>query len=225
MSRRLYPNLKRLLDLAIVVLTSVVIVPVLLLIALAVRLNLGSPVLFRQQRCGREGRLFQIVKFRTMRDAVGADGHPLPDSERLTKFGNFLRGTSMDELPELWNVLVGDMAIVGPRPFISEYLPLYTRDQMRRHEVRPGITGWAQVNGRNTISWEDRFALDVWYVDNYSFWLDVKIVLMTVGKVLSRKDLSHAGEATMKKFGGTQPSDLATSNPQLSHAAATSEQR
>jgi lipopolysaccharide/colanic/teichoic acid biosynthesis glycosyltransferase len=225
MSRRLYPPLKRLIDLTLVVLTSVFVVPLLLLIALAVRLNLGSPVLFRQERCGRDGRRFQIVKFRTMRNAAGPDGQPLPDSERLTKFGNFLRGTSMDELPELWNVFVGDMAIVGPRPFISEYYPLYTPEQTRRHEVRPGITGWAQVNGRNTISWEDRFALDVWYVDNYSFWLDVKIVFMTVGKVLSRKDLSHAGEATMKKFSGTPPSDAKPDGAQLSHSAATSKSR
>lgn len=175
----------------------------MVLLAAVVRLRLGRPVLFCQCRPGWHGEPFQMVKFRTMRDACDPAGKPLPDSERLTDFGRWLRATSLDELPELWNVLKGDMSLVGPRPLLMEYLPLYSPEQARRHEVRPGITGWAQVNGRNAISWEEKFALDVWYVDNHSFWLDVKILWMTVKKVVVRDGISAAGEATMPKFSGS----------------------
>jgi lipopolysaccharide/colanic/teichoic acid biosynthesis glycosyltransferase len=160
--------------------------------------------LFKQVRPGKDGKPFQMVKFRTMRDAVDAEGKPLPDSERLTPFGNWLRSTSLDELPELWNVLIGDMSLVGPRPLLMEYLPLYNAEQYRRHEVRPGVTGWAQVNGRNAISWEEKFKLDVWYVNNQSFLLDIKILWLTVKKVLVRDGISAEGEATMSKFTGTK---------------------
>lgn len=176
--------------------------PVLFMVMLLVRTKLGSPVLFAQQRPGLGGRVFRIYKFRTMTDARGADGELLSDSERLTRFGALLRSTSLDELPELWNVLKGDMSLVGPRPLLVEYLDRYTPEQARRHEVRPGITGWAQVNGRNALSWEDRFELDVWYVENRSLLLDVKILAMTVWTVLRREGISSAGEATMSEFLG-----------------------
>lgn len=176
----------------------------LLVLVLLIRYNLGSPFFFRQTRPGLHGRPFEMVKFRTMTDERDADGNLLPDAERLTKFGKFLRSTSLDELPELWNVLKGDMSLVGPRPLLMEYLPLYTKEQARRHEVRPGITGWAQVNGRNALSWEEKFALDVWYVENQSFWLDIKILWLTVKKVLVREGISATGEATMSKFTGTK---------------------
>lgn len=180
----------------------------LLVLVLLVRWRLGSPVFFRQQRPGLHGKPFHMVKFRTMTDARDAEGKLLPDAERLTKLGQFMRSTSLDELPELWNVLKGDMSLVGPRPLLMEYLPLYSSEQARRHEVRPGITGWAQVNGRNALSWEEKFALDVWYVDHRSFWLDVKILFMTVKKVLVRDGISATGEATMSKFtGGQMPKD------------------
>jgi lipopolysaccharide/colanic/teichoic acid biosynthesis glycosyltransferase len=169
-----------------------------------VRVKLGSPVFFRQTRPGKDGEPFQMVKFRTMLDAVNKDGKPLPDDQRMTRFGSFLRSASLDELPELWNVLKGDMSLVGPRPLLLEYLPLYSKEQYRRHEVRPGVTGWAQVNGRNAISWEDKFRLDVWYVDNQSFWLDLKILLLTVKKVLVRDGIRGEGEATMSKFTGNK---------------------
>jgi lipopolysaccharide/colanic/teichoic acid biosynthesis glycosyltransferase len=182
----------------------VLCVPLLLLIWLVCR-KLGSPVFFRQLRPGMHGKPFEIVKFRTMTDECAADGELLPDGQRLTPFGRFLRASSLDELPELWNVLKGDMSLVGPRPLLMEYLPLYTPDQARRHEVRPGITGWAQVNGRNAISWEDKFALDVWYVDHRSWWLDMKILWLTVRKVLLRDGISAAGEATMTRFTGSNP--------------------
>jgi lipopolysaccharide/colanic/teichoic acid biosynthesis glycosyltransferase len=165
---------------------------------------MGKPVFFRQIRPGRYGKPFQMVKFRTMRDALDANGNPLPDSERLTRLGRFLRSSSIDELPELWNVLKGEMSLVGPRPLLMEYLPLYSPDQDRRHEVRPGVTGWAQINGRNAISWDQKFALDVWYVDNRSFWLDVKIIWLTLRKVVKREGISAAGEATMPKFEGSK---------------------
>ena len=174
----------------------------LLLLCVMVRFKLGSPVLFRQTRPGLHGKPFKMVKFRTMTDARGPDGQLLPDAERLTAFGRFLRSSSFDELPELWNVLKGDMSLVGPRPLLMEYLPLYSPEQARRHEVRPGITGWAQVNGRNALSWEDKFLLDVWYVDHRSLWLDIKILWLTVRKVLVREGISAAGEATMPKFTG-----------------------
>lgn len=169
-----------------------------------VRRKLGSPVFFRQVRPGLHGKPFEMVKFRTMTSERGPDGQLLPDAVRLTPFGRFLRASSLDELPELWNVLKGDMSLVGPRPLLMEYLPLYTSEQVRRHEVRPGITGWAQVNGRNAISWEDKFQLDVWYVDHRSLWLDLRILWMTVRKVLVRDGISAAGEVTMPKFEGNK---------------------
>jgi lipopolysaccharide/colanic/teichoic acid biosynthesis glycosyltransferase len=182
----------------------VVLLPVIIVVALLIRRRLGSPVLFRQTRPGKDGKPFQMVKFRTMLDAVDAQGNSLPDSERMTPFGQFLRSTSLDELPGLWSVLKGDMSLVGPRPLLMEYLPLYSKEQYRRHDVRPGVTGWAQVNGRNAISWEEKFKLDVWYVDNRSFWLDLKILSLTVKKVLVRDGISGEGEATMSKFTGSK---------------------
>ena len=177
-------------------------VPLLLLLVL-VRVKLGSPVFFRQRRPGLNGSPFEVIKLRTMTDARGADGQLLSDAQRLTSFGRFLRASSMDELPELWNVIRGDMSLVGPRPLLMEYLPLYSTVQARRHEVRPGITGWAQVNGRNALSWEEKFKLDVWYVDNRTLWLDIKILWLTVRKVLVRDGISAAGEATMPRFTGS----------------------
>ncbi|WP_460837941.1 sugar transferase [Noviherbaspirillum agri] len=174
----------------------------LLLLSWQVSRKLGRPIFFSQIRPGLHGRPFQMVKFRTMTNAYGADGQLLPDSDRLTDFGRFLRATSLDELPELWNVLKGDMSLVGPRPLLMEYLPLYSPEQARRHEVRPGITGWAQVNGRNTLSWEAKFKLDVWYVDHRSLWLDLKILWLTVRRVIARDGISAAGDATMPKFTG-----------------------
>jgi lipopolysaccharide/colanic/teichoic acid biosynthesis glycosyltransferase len=163
---------------------------------------MGPPALFRQLRPGLNGRPFELIKFRTMRNAVGSDGRPLPDAERLTAFGRWLRATSLDELPELWNVLRGEMSLVGPRPLLMEYLPLYSPEQSRRHDVRPGITGWAQVNGRNTISWTRKFELDVWYVDRHNLWLDVKIIVMTIRRALERDGISAPGSATADKFEG-----------------------
>ena len=177
--------------------------PILLVVALLVSRKLGSPVLFSQVRPGLYGKPFRMIKFRTMTDARDANGELLPDSIRLTTFGKFLRSSSLDELPGLWNVLKGDMSLVGPRPLLMEYLPRYTPQQARRHAVRPGITGWAQVNGRNAISWNQKFKLDVWYVDNQSFWLDLKILLLTVKKVFVREGISAEGEATMPKFTGS----------------------
>jgi lipopolysaccharide/colanic/teichoic acid biosynthesis glycosyltransferase len=174
----------------------------LLVLAWQVRRKLGSPVLFTQVRPGMHGKPFRMVKFRTMTDACDASGALLPDAQRLTTFGRFLRASSLDELPELWNVLRGEMSLVGPRPLLMEYLPLYSPQQARRHEVRPGISGWAQVNGRNAISWADKFALDVWYVDHRSLWLDVRILWLTVRRVLARNGISAAGEATMPRFEG-----------------------
>jgi lipopolysaccharide/colanic/teichoic acid biosynthesis glycosyltransferase len=180
----------------------VILAPVILIVAWQIKRQLGSPVFFRQTRPGKDGKPFQMVKFRTMLDAVDTQGNSLPDSERMTESGHLLRSTSLDELPGLWNVLKGEMSLVGPRPLLMEYLPLYSKKQYRRHDVRPGVTGWAQVNGRNAISWESKFKLDVWYVDNRSFWLDVKILLLTVKKVLIRDGISGEGEATMSKFTG-----------------------
>lgn len=194
---------KRLLDFFLALMALLVLWPILLLIAWQVRRKLGSPVFFRQTRPGWKGRPFEMVKFRTMRDAMGRDGQPLPDAERLTPFGNFLRSASLDELPELWNVLKGDMSLVGPRPLLMEYLPLYSSEQARRHEVRPGVTGWAQINGRNALSWEDKFKLDVWYVDHRSLWLDMRILMLTVKKVFVREGISADGEATMPRFTGS----------------------
>jgi lipopolysaccharide/colanic/teichoic acid biosynthesis glycosyltransferase len=196
--------MKRLFDLVVSGAALIILSPLLLAISVTIRLNLGSPVLFRQRRPGRNGRPYQMVKFRTMRDAVDIDGGPLPDDERMTPLGRMLRTTSLDELPELWNVIRGDMSLVGPRPLLMEYLSLYTPEQARRHEVRPGITGWAQVNGRNAISWEEKFRLDVWYVDNRSFLLDLKILLLTVKKVFVREGISQEGQATMERFTGSE---------------------
>jgi lipopolysaccharide/colanic/teichoic acid biosynthesis glycosyltransferase len=176
--------------------------PIIAVVILMIRIKLGSPVYFRQARPGLHGKPFQMIKFRTMRDVVDLSGNPLPDSERITPFGSFLRSTSLDELPELWNVLKGDMSLVGPRPLLMEYLPLYSKEQARRHEVKPGITGWAQVNGRNAISWDEKFKLDVWYVDNRSFWLDIRIIIMTIIKVVLRDGVSAYGEATTSRFVG-----------------------
>ncbi len=200
--------LKRLFDIAAAGAGLIALSPVLLVLALMVRARLGTPVLFRQPRPGLHGRPFEMIKFRTMRDAIGSDGRPLPDADRLTPFGRWLRATSLDELPELWNVLKGEMSLVGPRPLLMEYLPLYSPEQARRHEVRPGVTGWAQVNGRNAIGWEEKFALDVWYVDNRSFRLDVSILLSTVIKALRRENISAEGAATMDRFVGPAPSTM-----------------
>lgn len=177
--------------------------PIFLVLAILIALRLGRPVLFTQTRPGLHGKPFRMFKFRSMTSSCDVNGHLLPDEQRLTPFGQRLRSTSLDELPGLWAVLKGDMSLVGPRPLLMEYLPLYTPEQARRHEVRPGITGWAQVNGRNAISWEEKFALDVWYVDNQSLWLDIKILFLTVKKVLVRDGISAAGEATMSKFTGS----------------------
>jgi len=196
--------MKRIVDVLVSLLALVLLSPVIVIVAWKIRKNLGSPVLFRQVRPGKGGKAFAMVKFRTMRDATDEDGNPLPDEERLTPFGNFLRSASLDELPELWNVIKGDMSLVGPRPLLMEYLPLYSKEQYRRHEVRPGVTGWAQVNGRNALSWEEKFKLDVWYVENHSFWLDIKILFLTVKKVLIRDGISAEGEATMSKFTGAE---------------------
>ncbi len=193
---------KRAFDIAVSAALLLCLAPLLLLLAWLIRRKLGTPVLFCQMRPGRHGKLFTMYKFRTMRDAADAHGKPLPDAERLTPFGRKLRAASLDELPELWNVLKGDMSLVGPRPLLPEYLPLYNAEQSRRHEVRPGITGWAQVNGRNAISWPEKFRLDVWYVDHRSFWLDIKILLLTVKKVFARDGINSEGEATAAKFEG-----------------------
>jgi len=195
--------LKRLFDAFAAAFGLLILTPVILMVAWQVKHKLGSPVFFRQTRPGLHGKPFKMIKFRTMLDAVNAQGNPLPDSERMTPFGQFLRASSLDELPGLWNVLKGDMSLVGPRPLLMEYLPLYSKEQYRRHDVRPGVTGWAQVNGRNAISWEDKFKLDVWYVDNRSFWLDLKILLLTVRKVLVRDGISGGGEVTMSRFTGS----------------------
>ncbi len=195
--------IKRLLDIVIASIALILLSPVYFIVARKVKKNLGSPVLFRQVRPGLHGKPFEMIKFRTMKDAVDANGNPLPDSERLTPFGKMLRATSLDEMPELWNVIKGDMSIVGPRPLLVEYLPLYNEEQAKRHHVRPGITGYAQVNGRNAISWEKKFELDTWYVENQSLWLDFKIMIKTVKKVLAKDDISAEGEVTMSKFTGT----------------------
>lgn len=196
--------MKRTFDVIAAGLALLVLAFPLLVLTLLVHIRLGSPVFFRQVRPGLHGKPFRMIKFRTMTDARGPDGELMSDAERLTPFGRWLRATSLDELPEIWNVLKGDMSLVGPRPLLMEYLPLYSPDQARRHEVRPGITGWAQVNGRNAISWEERFRLDVWYVDHRSLSLDFWILLLTLKKVLIRDGISYAGEATMHKFNGSQ---------------------
>lgn len=194
--------MKRAIDLFISLLAMFFLAIPFLLLMLFVRVKLGHPVFFKQLRPGLNAQPFEMVKFRTMTDERDAQGNLLPDSDRLTSFGQFLRSTSLDELPELWNVLKGEMSLVGPRPLLMDYLPLYNADQARRHEVRPGLTGWAQVNGRNAISWDDKFKLDVWYVDHQSLWLDLKILLITLKKVLVKEGISAAGEATMPLFKG-----------------------
>lgn len=195
--------LKRILDITIASTALILLSPLYFYVAYKVKKNLGSPVLFRQVRPGLHGKPFEMIKFRTMKDAIDERGNPLPDSERLTPFGKMLRSSSLDEMPELWNVIKGDMSIVGPRPLLMEYLPLYNKEQAKRHDVRPGMTGHAQVNGRNAISWEQKFKLDTWYVENRSLWLDFKIMLQTVKKVIAKDDINEAGEATMTKFTGT----------------------
>ena len=196
--------LKRAFDIATSASALVVLSPVLAITAHKVKKELGSPVLFRQTRPGLHGKPFEMIKFRTMKDATDKAGNALPDSERLTEFGKKLRASSLDELPELWNVLKGDMSLVGPRPLLMEYLPLYNAEQAKRHNVRPGVTGYAQVNGRNSLSWEDKFKLDTWYVEHQSLWLDMKILLKTVKKVIIKDGISAEGEATMTKFTGTK---------------------
>jgi sugar transferase EpsL len=195
---------KRIFDILAALLGIILLSPLLLLIALLVRVLHGPPALFGQTRPGYKGTLFRIYKFRTMTDARAADGSLLPDAERLTPLGRFLRASSLDELPELFNILRGEMSLVGPRPLLVQYLERYSPEQMRRHDVLPGITGWAQVNGRNALTWEEKFALDVWYVDNWSFWLDIKIILLTVWKVFKREGISQPGHATAEEFMGNQ---------------------
>lgn len=195
---------KRICDILGSFLGLVIFTPILIIIAWNIKKKLGSPIIFRQARPGMYGKTFEMIKFRSMRDAVDISGNTLPDSERLTPFGEKLRSTSLDELPGLWNVLKGDMSLVGPRPLLVEYLPLYSEEQSKRHNMKPGITGWAQVNGRNAISWEEKFKLDVWYVENQSLFLDIKILLLTVKKVFIRDGISADGEATMSKFNGSE---------------------
>ncbi|WP_439560487.1 sugar transferase [Roseinatronobacter sp.] len=194
--------MKRLMDILGAGFGLILLSPVLIVVAVLIRRQMGAPVFFCQTRPGLHGKPFTMIKFRSMRDAVDAQGRALPDAERLTRLGRFLRSSSLDELPEVWNVLKGDMSLVGPRPLLMEYLPLYSPEQARRHEVRPGVTGWAQVNGRNAISWDQKFALDVWYVDNRNLWLDLKIIWLTIRKVVTREGISAAGDATMPRFTG-----------------------
>ena len=201
--------IKRAFDVIVASIALFLLSPVLALIALLVRVNLGSPVFFQQARPGLHGQPFSILKFRSMLEVADAHGNPVSDEARLTRFGKFMRATSLDEQPELWNVLKGDMSLVGPRPLLMEYLPLYTKVQLRRHDVRPGITGWAQINGRNAISWEEKFKFDIWYVDNQSFWLDLEILFLTIKKVVFREGISAEGEVTMPVFTGNSEKDRA----------------
>jgi len=194
--------MKRLFDIVVSMISIVLLIPLFGILYIFIWINLGTPVLFSQSRPGLYGKQFVMYKFRTMRDAVDENGLSLPDEIRLTNFGKFLRSTSLDELPELWNVLKGEMSLVGPRPLLMEYLPLYSVEQARRHEVLPGITGWAQVNGRNSLSWDEKFKLDLWYVDNQSFYLDIKILFLTLKKIFIREGISAEGVATMNKFTG-----------------------
>lgn len=203
--------MKRIFDIVLAFIGLILLLPVLLVVSVLIYAKLGSPILFTQVRPGFKGKPFRMIKFRTMKDAVDKNGFPLPDAERMTAFGLFLRSTSLDELPELWNVLKGDMSLVGPRPLLMQYLPLYSRTQTRRHEVKPGVTGWAQVNGRNSVSWDDKFKLDIWYVDNKSLWLDIKIIFMTIKKVLVRDGISQVNNVTMEPFLGSAVSSDQTS--------------
>ncbi|MCU7698953.1 sugar transferase [Acinetobacter sp. AYS6] len=200
--------MKRLVDIIIASIALILLSPLYFYVAYKVKKNLGSPVLFRQIRPGLHGKPFEMIKFRTMKDATDPQGNLLPDNERLTPFGKMLRATSLDEMPELWNVIKGDMSIVGPRPLLMEYLPLYNKEQAKRHDVRPGMTGHAQVNGRNAIGWEEKFKLDTWYVENRSLWLDFKIMLQTVKKVIAKDDINEVGEATMSKFTGSVEKEI-----------------
>ncbi len=195
--------MKRIFDVIVSFSVLLAFSPILLIVALLVRTKLGSPIFFTQIRPGLHGKPFKMVKFRTLTEQKDQSGNYLPDADRLTSFGALLRSTSLDELPELWNVLKGDMSLVGPRPLLMEYLPLYTPEQYRRHEVRPGVTGWAQINGRNAIDWETRFQLDVYYVDHQSFWFDMKIIVLTAAKVLKREGIQQEGQATVSKFTGS----------------------
>ena len=217
MTVRLFPRgipvVKRLFDLLLTIPGVILISPLLLVLAVLVRIYLGAPVIFRQRRPGYRGEIFTLYKFRSMRDATDSNGNPLPDSERLTRLGRFLRALSLDELPELWNVLKGELSLVGPRPLLIEYLPLYSAEQARRHDVLPGITGWAQVNGRNTLSWQDKFRLDVWYVDHWSLWLDIRILALTFLKVICREGISAAGTATAPLFTGNADSSTSSDEP------------
>ena len=218
MTVRLFPRgipvVKRLFDLLLTIPGVILISPLLAVLAVLVRIYLGAPVIFRQRRPGYRGEIFTLYKFRSMRDATDSNGKPLPDSERLTRLGRFLRALSLDELPELWNVLKGELSLVGPRPLLIEYLPLYSAEQARRHDVLPGITGWAQVNGRNTLSWQDKFRLDVWYVDHWSLWLDIRILALTFLKVICREGISAAGTATAPLFTGNADSSTSCEEPE-----------
>ncbi|EKT4496635.1 sugar transferase [Pseudomonas sp. TYF_15] len=196
--------MKRIIDFAGALIGLIVLSPIILVVAVLIKRRLGGPVLFRQVRPGLGGKPFEMIKFRTMRDACDSSGVPLPDSQRMTPFGSFLRSSSLDELPELWNVLKGEMSLVGPRPLLMEYLPLYNERQYLRHKVRPGVTGWAQINGRNALGWPEKFELDVWYVENRSLWLDIKIIALTVKKVVKKDGISASGEVTMSKFTGNK---------------------
>ena len=198
---------KRLFDIVASASGLIFLSPVFLILIYLIRKNLGEPVFFTQDRPGKDGKPFKMIKFRSMRDAVDKDGNPLPDSERLTPFGKKLRAVSLDELPELWNVLKGDMSLVGPRPLLMSYLPLYNDFQFRRHEMRPGVTGWAQVNGRNAISWDEKFAYDIWYIDHFSLWFDMKILFLTIKKVFIKEGISAEGEATMPYFTGNDSNE------------------
>ena len=199
----MFPS-KRIFDVVLAGFTCMLASPLFIIAALSVKIFIGTPILFKQQRAGYKARPFHIYKFRTMTNASDSSGNLLPDSERLTPLGRFLRSISLDELPELFNILRGDMSLVGPRPLVMEYLPLYSAEQMRRHDVFPGLTGWAQINGRNAITWQERFRLDVWYVDNWSFWLDIKIIFHTFSKVLRRENVNQPGQATIKYFKGNE---------------------
>ena len=195
--------IKRLFDILVALTALILLSPIIWIVSIKVAKNLGKPVLFKQKRPGLNGKVFEMNKFRSMKDSTNEKGELLSDKERLTPFGERLRSSSLDELPGLWSVIKGDMSLVGPRPLLVEYLPLYSKEQARRHDLKPGITGWAQINGRNTLSWEEKFKLDVWYVDNQSFWLDIKILILTIKKVFIKEDINADGEATMSKFTGS----------------------
>ncbi|MCD9464121.1 sugar transferase [Photobacterium phosphoreum] len=196
--------MKRFTDILISASALVLLSPIIVILSWKIRKNLGSPILFRQIRPGLNGKPFEMIKFRSMKDAVDKDGNQLPNNERLTSFGKKLRSSSLDELPEFWNVLKGDMSLIGPRPLLMEYLPLYTQEQNRRHDIRPGVTGWAQINGRNAISWQDKFKLDVWYIEHQSLWLDIKIIFLTVKKIIIKEGVNASSDITMEKFTGNK---------------------